>query len=156
MQRESQRAIVIQDPGADNADALVIFEDSRKSLDGLSVDAGIGVEEEDIGRGPLPPPPIAALRETPVEVLGDDGDRKALDRRRGVVGRGVVDEDHADPTRLDQRLDAASEMVAAVIGDDDYINRAHVVRLRRRERNRKSGSGHGLLRIVVSGLTRQA
>jgi hypothetical protein len=51
--------------------------------------------------------------------------QQVVDSVEATVGRGVVDDDDADVLLRSERLDAASELIAAVVRNDHDVDEHH-------------------------------
>ena len=89
------------------------------------VDPRVGIHQQDVRRGAAADPLVAPMGEAPIAAQDDCRNGKVGDDVDRGLGRRVVDDDDACPWQHRQRLDAAAQLVAAVVRDDDSVDPGH-------------------------------
>ena len=123
--RRLEAAVVVHDAGARDASVGPFVQNEREPAHRDGVDVRVGVEEEHVGAAPAAPAGVAAVREPEIRVEGNSRHRKVCHARQAAISRRIVDDDHLDVLGTAERLDAASQRVAAVVRDDDDVDGAH-------------------------------
>ena len=98
------------------------IEDRSQRVERAVLEACVGVEQQHVGRVARSDAEVAAEGEAAVASGADDGDVEVGDRVQRVVGRGVVDDDHADAGARRERGDAVAQRRAAAVADDHGVH----------------------------------
>ena len=120
-----ERAVRVQDPRRGRCNPLVGREDFDEPLDRRGVDRGIRIEEEDEWVLAAAPADVARVRETAIRRKRNRVDRKVSDGLERAVGGGAVDDHHAHVIDGAEPLDARTNVVLAVVRDDDDVYTGH-------------------------------